>query len=86
MIVFLVNWSEYEILLGSCLYFWKMVNMFFLFLFIYFVVKRLFGWKQGDEEEKWVEIVIVYLFKKFKKKKGVLEELEKVFLNLDQLL
>lgn len=58
--------------------------MVLLFFFIFFVVKRLFGWKQGDEEEKWVEKVIEFLVKKFKKKKGVFEELEKVFFNFGQ--
>ncbi|XP_035309483.1 mothers against decapentaplegic homolog 1 isoform X3 [Cricetulus griseus] len=41
------------------------------------VVKRLLGWKQGDEEEKWAEKAVAVLVKKLKKKKGAMEELEK---------
>ena len=55
----------------------KMANMASLFSFTHPAVKRLLGWKQGDEEEKWAEIAIGYLSKKLKKKKGALEELEK---------
>ena len=40
-------------------------------------VKRLLGWKQGDEEEKWAEKAVDALVKKLKKKKGALEALEK---------
>lgn len=40
-------------------------------------VKRLLGWKQGDEEEKWAEKAIDSLVKKLKKKKGSMEELER---------
>ncbi|KAL0594064.1 Protein mothers against dpp, partial [Plecturocebus cupreus] len=40
-------------------------------------VKRLLGWKQGDEEEKWAEKAVDALVKKLKKKKGAMEELEK---------
>ena len=54
-----------------------MANMASLFSFTHPAVKRLLGWKQGDEEEKWAEIAIGYLSKKLKKKKGALEELEK---------
>ena len=38
-------------------------------------VKRLLGWKQGDEEEKWAEKAVDSLVKKLKKKKGALEDL-----------
>ena len=40
-------------------------------------VKRLLGWKQGDEDEKWAEKAIDSLVKKLKKQRGGLEELEK---------
>lgn len=40
-------------------------------------VKKLLGWKQGDEEEKWAEKAIESLVKKLKKKKGAVEELER---------
>ncbi|XP_006814584.1 smad1/5 protein isoform X1 [Saccoglossus kowalevskii] len=40
-------------------------------------VKRLLGWKQGDEEEKWAEKAVDSLVKKLKKKKGSMEELER---------
>lgn len=61
-----------------------MANMSSLFSFTHPAVKRLLGWKQGDEEEKWAEIAIAYLSKKLKKKKGALEELEKALSNPDQ--
>ena len=48
-----------------------------LFSFTSPTVKRLLGWKQGDEEEKWAEKAIESLVKKLKKRKGALEELEK---------
>ncbi|NXG20265.1 SMAD1 protein, partial [Grallaria varia] len=41
-------------------------------------VKRLLGWKQGDEEENWAEKAVEVLVKKLKKKRGAVEELEKV--------
>ena len=44
-------------------------------------VKRLLGWKQGDEEEKWAERAIEALVKKLKKKKGAIEALEKALQN-----
>ncbi|XP_077872234.1 mothers against decapentaplegic homolog 9 isoform X6 [Ictidomys tridecemlineatus] len=40
-------------------------------------VKRLLGWKQGDEEEKWAEKAVDSLVKKLKKKKGAMDELER---------
>lgn len=48
-----------------------------LFSFTSPAVKRLLGWKQGDEEEKWAEKAVDTLVKKLKKKKGALEDLEK---------
>ncbi|XP_028397448.1 mothers against decapentaplegic homolog 1-like [Dendronephthya gigantea] len=52
-----------------------------LFAFASPAVKRLLGWKQGDEEEKWAEKAIESLVKKLKKNKGALEELEKALSN-----
>ena len=40
-----------------------------LFSFTSPTVKRLLGWKQGDEEEKWAEKAIESLVKKVKKRK-----------------
>jgi hypothetical protein len=48
-----------------------------LFSFTSPAVKRLLGWKQGDEEEKWAEKAVDSLVKKLKKQKGALENLEK---------
>lgn len=53
------------------------MTMASLFSFTSPVVKRLLGWKQGDEEEKWAEKAVDSLVKKLKKKKGAMEELEK---------
>ena len=39
--------------------------------------KKLLGWKQGDEEEKWAEKAVEALVKKLKKTPGALEDLEK---------
>ncbi|CAD5115617.1 unnamed protein product [Dimorphilus gyrociliatus] len=54
-----------------------MTSLNSLFSFTSPAVKRLLGWKQGDEEEKWAEKAVDNLVKKLKKKKGALEELEK---------
>lgn len=42
-----------------------------IFTFTSPAVKRLLGWKQGDEEEKWAEKAVDSLVKKLKKKKGM---------------
>ncbi|XP_075457317.1 mothers against decapentaplegic homolog 5 isoform X2 [Ascaphus truei] len=54
-----------------------MTSMASLFSFTSPAVKRLLGWKQGDEEEKWAEKAVDALVKKLKKSKGAMEELEK---------
>ncbi|XP_069055325.1 mothers against decapentaplegic homolog 5 isoform X2 [Pleurodeles waltl] len=54
-----------------------MTSMASLFSFTSPAVKRLLGWKQGDEEEKWAERAVDALVKKLKKKKGAMEDLEK---------
>ncbi|XP_031550939.1 mothers against decapentaplegic homolog 1-like isoform X2 [Actinia tenebrosa] len=61
-----------------------MATMASLFSFTPPAVKRLLGWKQGDEEEKWAEKAIESLVKKLKKKKGALEDLEKALSNPNQ--
>lgn len=48
-----------------------------LFSFTSPAVKKLLGWKQGDEEEKWAEKAVDSLVKKLKKKRGAIESLEK---------
>ncbi|KAM4675111.1 mothers against decapentaplegic homolog 5 [Discoglossus pictus] len=53
------------------------MSMASLFSFTSPAVKRLLGWKQGDEEEKWAEKAVDALVKKLKKKTGAMEELEK---------
>ncbi|NWV82331.1 SMAD1 protein, partial [Dasyornis broadbenti] len=53
------------------------MNVISLFSFTNPAVKRLLGWRQGDEEEKWAEKAVEVLVKKLKKKKGAMEELEK---------
>ncbi|NXU14459.1 SMAD1 protein, partial [Pardalotus punctatus] len=53
------------------------MNVKSLFSFTSPAVKRLLGWRQGDEEEKWAEKAVVVLVKKLKKKKGAMEDLEK---------
>jgi len=45
-------------------------------------VKKLLGWKQGDEEEKWAEKAVDSLVKKLKKKQGAMEDLEKALSSL----
>lgn len=61
----------------TCLKTCQMTSMASLFSFTSPAVKRLLGWKQGDEEEKWAEKAVDALVKKLKKKKGAMEELEK---------
>lgn len=39
--------------------------------------KKILGWKQGDEEEKWAEKAVDSLVKKLKKRKGAIEDLER---------
>jgi hypothetical protein len=56
-------------------------NLSNLFSFTSPAVKRLLGWKQGDEEEKWAEKAVDSLVKKLKKQKGALEELERALSN-----
>ncbi|XP_035309464.1 mothers against decapentaplegic homolog 1-like isoform X1 [Cricetulus griseus] len=53
------------------------MNVTSLFSFTSPAVKRLLGWKQCDEEEKWAEKAVDVLVKKLKKKKGAMEEMEK---------
>uniref|UniRef100_A0A5S6QIB1 Mothers against decapentaplegic homolog n=1 Tax=Trichuris muris TaxID=70415 RepID=A0A5S6QIB1_TRIMR len=55
-----------------------------LFSFTSPAVKKLLGWKQGDEEEKWAEKAIDSLVKKLKKRKGALEDLERALANPGQ--
>ncbi|XP_053202885.1 protein mothers against dpp-like [Panonychus citri] len=40
-------------------------------------VKKFLSWKQCDEDDKWASKAIDSLFKKLKKKKGAIEELQK---------
>ena len=56
-----------------------------LFSFTSPAVKRLLGWKQGDEEEKWAEKAVDALVKKLKKTKGALEALETALSNPGQI-
>ncbi|XP_020379187.1 mothers against decapentaplegic homolog 9 [Rhincodon typus] len=62
-----------------------MMTMVSLFSFTSPAVKRLLGWKQGDEEEKWAEKAVDSLVKKLKKKKGAMEDLEKALSSPGQL-
>lgn len=48
-----------------------------LFTFTSPAAKKLLGWKQGDEEEKWAEKAVDSLVKKLKKRKGAIEDLER---------
>lgn len=48
-----------------------------LFSFTSPAVKKLLGWKQGDEEEKWAEKAVDSLVKKLKKRKGAIDDLER---------
>uniref|UniRef100_T1GPZ3 MH1 domain-containing protein n=1 Tax=Megaselia scalaris TaxID=36166 RepID=T1GPZ3_MEGSC len=48
-----------------------------LFSFTSPAVKKLLGWKQGDEEEKWAEKAVDSLVKKLKKRKGAVDDLER---------
>ncbi|CAG7727812.1 unnamed protein product [Allacma fusca] len=54
-----------------------MTSLNSLFSFTSPAVKKLLGWKQGDEEEKWAEKAVDSLVKKLKKKKGAVEDLER---------
>uniref|UniRef100_A0A8C5BE35 Mothers against decapentaplegic homolog n=1 Tax=Gadus morhua TaxID=8049 RepID=A0A8C5BE35_GADMO len=53
------------------------MNVSSLFSFTSPAVRRLLGWRQGEEEEKWAEKAVEALVKKLKKKKGAMEDLEK---------
>lgn len=48
------------------------------------VVKRLLGWRQGDEDEAWGAKAVDALYKKLKKNKPMLEELERALQRPDQ--
>jgi len=58
-----------------------MASLNSLFSFTSPAVKKLLGWKQGDEEEKWAEKAVDSLVKKLKKRKGALEDLERALCN-----
>ncbi|XP_065185285.1 mothers against decapentaplegic homolog 5-like [Sycon ciliatum] len=47
-------------------------------------VKRLLGWRQGDEDEAWGTKAVDALYKKLKKNKPMLEELERALQRPDQ--
>lgn len=47
-------------------------------------MKKLLGWKQGDEEEKWAGKAVDMLVKKLKKQKGAIEDLERALKNPGQ--
>ena len=63
----------------------RMSSLNSLFSFTSPAVKRLLGWKQGDEEEKWAEKAVDALVKKLKKTKGALEALEHALSNPGQV-
>ena len=48
-----------------------MTSLNSLFSFTSPAVKKLLGWKQGDEEEKWAEKAVDALVKKLKKSKVI---------------
>jgi len=76
-IVILQNWGQvWQLIMSS-----SVSGLNSLFAFTSPAVKRLLGWKQGDEEEKWAERAVESLVKKLKKKPGALEELEKALSN-----
>ena len=53
-----------------------MTSLNSLFSFTSPAVKKLLGWKQGDEEEKWAEKAVDALVKKLKKNKvGLIHDL-----------
>lgn len=74
-----IGFVDLELFKGGEGIFFQLVtmNVTSLFSFTSPAVKRLLGWKQGDEEEKWAEKAVDALVKKLKKKKGAMEELEK---------
>ena len=55
----------------------RMSSLNSLFTFTSPAVKKLLGWKQGDEEEKWAEKAVDALVKKLKNEPGAIENLEK---------
>lgn len=55
-----------------------------IFSFTNPTVKKLLGWKQGDEDEKWAEKAVESLIKKLKKDKSAYEELVKALSNPGQ--
>ena len=54
-----------------------------LFSFTSPAVKKLLGWKQGDEEEKWAEKAVDALVKKLKKNKVGQTSQQNQFLHLN---
>lgn len=75
---YLIHLRYLYVVVGLCpVYHLEMSALNSLFSFTSPAVKKLLGWKQGDEEEKWAEKAVDSLVKKLKKKKGAIEELEK---------